>query len=258
MQEIDKIGEVKYNNFGSRMKVVGFRKYSDVDIYFEDYNWTRYNVQYNKFISGQLKCPYEPRIYGVGYIGEGKHDTRENGKMTKCYKVWQSMLQRCYDIKYKNKKNTYKDVIVCKEWLCFQNFAEWYEENYYEVEDEIMALDKDILIKGNKIYSPQTCVFVPNRINSLFTKADINRGEYPIGINYREKCDKLYVSCNDCNGKKKHLGVFKPNQVEEAFQCYKQYKEKIIKQVADDYYSQGLIPKKLYDAMYRYKVEITD
>ena len=56
----------------------------------------------------------------------------------------------------------------------------------------------------------------------------------------------------------KLLGTFKTNQVEEAFQCYKQFKEKVIKQVADDYYSKGLIPKELYDAMYRYEVEITD
>ena len=76
------------------------------------------------------------------------------------------------------------------EWLNFQNFAEWYEKNYYEIPGEIMCLDKDILIKRNKTYSPETCVFVSNRINNLFVKNDYNRGEYPIGVNLYKRTNK--------------------------------------------------------------------
>ena len=155
---------------------------------------------------------------------------------------------------------TYKGCKVEDYLLNFQNMSEWLDENYYEVPGEVMHLDKDILCKGNKIYSRETCIFVPQRINSLFIKRDKLRGDYPIGISYHKRDNILEVWCRTIeeDSKGNYLGRFKPNQVEEAFQCYKTFKENYIKQVADDYYSQGLIPKKLYDAMYRYEVEITD
>jgi hypothetical protein len=119
-----------------------------------------------------------------------------------------------------------------------------------------MALDKDILVKGNKIYSPNTCIFVPQEINSLFVKNDRNRGEMPIGIYYddfKNYTKKYKVSINKQN-KRVYLGYFKT--LEEAFEKYKFEKELYIKEVAD-YYKQ-YIPIKLYEAMYRWIVEIDD
>ena len=168
------------------------------------------------------------------------------------------MLRRCYSEDYKNKKPTYIGCEVYNEWLNFQNFAKWFEENYYEIEGETIALDKDILVKNNKIYSPNTCVFVPERINTLFTKADKSRGKLPIGIvednrthHFRARCSTL-----DENGKIKRveLGSYKTH--EEAFIHYKQFKENYIKQVADEY--KPYIPKELYEAMYRWEVDIDD
>ena len=199
-------------------------------------------------------------VYGVGYIGVGKYKSTEKGKATRCYKTWSHMLERCYDKKYHKKESTYIDCIVCEEWHNFQNFAKWYEENYYEVENEKMNLDKDILFKGNKIYSPQTCIFVPNRINVLFTKSNKVRGEYPIGIHkYSE--NRIRVLCSIYNKEKArkvkiHLGCFSINEPFKAFTCYKNFKENYIKQVADEY--KELIPLKLYKAMYEYQVEIND
>ena len=97
------------------------------------------------------------------------------------------MLTRCYSDKYKKKKPTYEDCKVYEELLNFQNFAKWDSENYYEIEGETMCLDKDILVKHNKIYSPETCVYVPNTINVLFTKSDKIRGNTPIGVNEQKK-----------------------------------------------------------------------
>ena len=204
--------------------------------------------------------------YGIGYIGDGKYKSRdENKKKTKAYNTWSHMLRRCYDPYYLNEHPTYRDCIVCEEWHNFQNFAKWYEENYYECNDEQMQLDKDILIKGNKIYSPNTCILVPKRINSLLTKSDALRGEYPIGVYYRFKKVEQYeyhyleVGCGVIeNGKKKHkvlktLPLDKPFQ---AFSIYKQFKEKYIKQIADEY--KELIPQKLYEALYKWEVEIND
>lgn len=256
--KIDRVGEENYNNFGSKMIIINYRKRKDIDVCFPKYNWIAKNVRYDYFKEGKIKCPYERRTYGVGYLGEGKYKSRINNKKTKCYSAWKSMLQRCYDPKYHEKEPTYKNCKVRDEWLNFQNFAKWYYNNYYEIEGEIMHLDKDILVKGNKIYSAENCIFIPGRINTLFTKCDKVRGEYPIGVSlckngkYRAYCHVYNFKEN--KSKKIHLGVY--NIPEQAFEVYKEFKENYIKQVADYYKSK--IPSKLYDTMYNYEVEITD
>ena len=256
--KINRTSEINYNNFGSEMIIVEYRGALDMDVYFPEYDWTAKSVQYDNFKNGNIKCPYERRYYGIGYIGEGKYKVCENGKITKCYNAWKSMLQRCHDEKYHKKQPTYIDCEVSEEWLNFQNFAKWYYNNYYEIEGEKMCLDKDILYKGNKIYSPENCVFVPNNINVLFTKSDKARGKTAIGTT-SYKNEKYRAQCNIINpetgkSKKKHLGVYDTEQ--EAFEVYKYYKEKNIKEVAD--YYKDKIPTKLYNAMYDYEVEITD
>ena len=258
--KLDRTGEKRLNNFGSKMVIASYRTKRDIDVYFPQYNWTAKNLNYDNFKRGNIKCPYEPRIYGIGYLGEGKYKIHDkNGKLTKCYKVWHSMLERCYDSKYKEKHLTYKNCKVCDEWLCFQNFAEWYYNNYYEIEGRKMMLDKDILHKGNKVYSPENCVFVPNNINTLFIKNDKSRGEYPIGVSYNKRDKKFSAQCSIYNfeeNKKeyKYLGYYETP--EQAFNSYKQFKENYIKQIADCY--KDRIPTKLYDALYNYEVEITD
>jgi hypothetical protein len=203
--------------------------------------------------------------YGIGYMGDGKYKSKdENKKKTKAYNTWSHMLRRCYDPYFLNEHPTYIDCYVCEEWHNFQNFAKWFYENYYECNDEQMQLDKDILIKGNKIYSPNTCILVPKRINCLFTKSDASRGEYPIGVYYKFKKVGQYeyhyleVSCSVMkNGKKgKVLKTLPLNKPFQAFSIYKQFKEKYIKQIADEY--KGLIPQKLYEALYKWEVEIND
>ena len=255
----DRIGEKRINNFGSKMVITKYRKYSDIDVYFPEYNWIAKGTQYINFKNGNIKCPYEKRTYEVGYIGEGEYKVKENGKQTKYYKVWHSMLQRCYSEEYHKKYPTYVGCEVDKEWLNFQEYGKWFERNYYEIEGEQMCLDKDILVKHNKIYSPDTCIFVPHNINVLFTKRDNNRGDYPLGVSYNKQDKKFQATCSIYDFKEnktqlKHLGYY--NTPEKAFETYKQFKEKHIKKVAD--YYKGLIPKKLYDSMYNYKVDIND
>ena len=113
-------------------------------------------------------------------------------------------------------------------------------------------MDKDILIKGNKIYSSETCVFVPERINLLFIKNDRIRGDLPIGVSYDG--NRYKSQCK--NGTHKYIRLGTYDTPEEAFQIYKQYKENVIKDVANEY--KGKIPEKLYNALMNYKVEITD
>ena len=167
------------------------------------------------------------------------------------------MLQRCYDPKYQKEEPTYKGCKVEDYLLNFQNMGEWIESNYYEISGETMCLDKDILYKGNKVYSRETCIFVPKRINSLFTKRDNARGDSPIGV-YPVPSGNYQVHCNNGYGKLDYLGTYLTK--EEAFQVYKQYKEKVIKETIDSY--KGKIPELFYsrlrEAMYNYEVSIND
>ena len=251
---IDRTGEINYNSFGSKMEIITYRNARDIDVYFEEYDWIYYNIDYKGFKKGQLKCPYEPRTCNIGYLGEGKYGKYENNKNTKNYDGWRNMLKRCYNPKDKQySRYGGRGVTVCDNWLNFQNYAEWRENNFYQVNDEKMQLDKDILFKGNKIYSPETCIFVPQRINELFVKSDKTRGDLPIGVR-QLPYNKFQAYYNNYNGKFISLGVY--DTPEEAFLSYKQFKENLIKQVADEY--KPYIPKELYEAMYRYEVEIDD
>ena len=252
---MDRVGEIGYNNFGTKMIIIKYVKSKEIYVEFQDEHKFIKRASYDNFKIGNVKNPYDKKFFGVGYFGEGKYKSRINKEYTKEYGIWKAMLERCYSKEKRYKNPTYEDCTVCKEWHNFQNFAKWYEENYYEIEGEKMCLDKDILVKGNKIYSPSTCIFVPERINTLFCKSKKSRGDLPIGVRWNKSKGKFETNISIDN-KQTYLGSF--NTIEEAFQCYKTFKENYIKQVADDYYSQKLIPKKLYDAMYRYEVEITD
>ena len=256
-KSIDRTGEKNINTFGSEMVIVGYRNTMDIDVYFSKYDCTFKNATYQSFKNGQIRCPYERRVYGIGYIGEGKYKAKENGKRTRVYDAWYSMLKRCYSDKLHEKHPTYKNCSVTEKWHNFQNFGKWFDNNYYEVTGEEMCLDKDILIKGNKIYSSDTCIFVPHAINSLFVKRDNDRGESVIGTTpfkgkYVAQCSLINPETGKT--KREYLGLY--NTELEAFEVYKYYKEKNIKEVAD--YYKDLIPDKLYNAMYEYEVEITD
>ena len=254
---IDRTGEMNINSFESKMVIIEYRGNKDVDIYFPEYDWTFEHARYDAFKKGNVKCPYERRYFGKGYLGEGEYKMSENNKHKKEYLIWHSMLQRCYDPKRQEEYPTYKDCMVEDYLLNFQNICKWLENNYYEIPGETMCLDKDILCKGNKIYSRETCIFVPERINTLFTKRDNDRGDCPVGV--RENSSGNYQAyCNDKNGKAVTLGTY--SSKEEAFYRYKEYKERVIKEVIDSY--KGKIPEPFYsrlkEAMYNYEVEIDD
>ena len=256
-KKINRVGEEGINKFGSKMIIKEYRKYKDIDVYFPKYNWVFKHTQYTHFKNGNIKCPYEPRYYDKGYLGEGKYKVWENGKTTDEYNIWYNMLKRCYDPKCHKEYPTYKGCRVEDYLLNFQNMGEWIKENYYEIPGEKMCLDKDILCKGNKVYSRETCIFVPERINTLFVKRDNNRGKDPIGI-YQLSSGNYQVQCNNEYGKYVYLGTYSTK--EEACRVYKEYKEKVIKKVIDSY--EEKIPEPYYtrlkEAMYNYKVEIDD
>ena len=246
-------GEIRINTYGSTMILTKYRSSRDVDVYFPEYNYTARRVYYATFTRGSLRCPYERRTYGIGYLGEGQHETCKDGRNTRVYDTWVRMLQRCYDPVYQAKHPTYRGCQVYSEWHNFQTFADWYEANYYEIPGQVMNLDKDILYKGNKIYSPGTCAFVSQDINKLFTKRDACRNGLPVGVTQAKGRNSYRAQCN-INGEKRHLGDFSTE--DEAFLVYKQFKEDYIQTVADLY--KQYLPFNLYQAMMSYEVEIED
>lgn len=253
-QKIDRTGEIKINNQGCLMKIIKYNNRRNIDIQFED-GIILFNKRYDVFKKGQIKNPYFPEIYGVGYFGENNSNIKTNSEE---YYYWNNMLKRCYSLKYQKEQITYIDCKVCNEWLNFQNFVKWFRKNYYRIENERMQLDKDILIKNNKIYSPDTCIFVPQNINNLFTKRQNKRGDLPIGVTYYKRNNKYGAQCCHLEkGKSRYLGLY--DTPEEAFDMYKTEKERYIKKVADEYKSKyPQFPQRLYEAMYNYVVEITD
>lgn len=251
-----RIGEQNYNHQGELMTIVEYENNTNVIVLFNETNTVK-SCRYIQFSSGSLKDNYYPSVERVGCIGNTT--VKQSGKIKHSYVTWKNMLRRCYDEKYLKNNSTYIGCSVCKEWLCFENFEKWYNENYYEIEDEKMNLDKDILIKGNKVYSPNTCIFVPKRINVLFVTKTNYRGKYPIGVYIDKKVNKFAaMACVglDEHGKKNKIYKGYYDNPADAFYTYKKIKEDSIKQVADEY--KNKIPQKLYDAMYRYEVEITD
>lgn len=251
---IDRIGEIRENRYGSKMKLIDYNKGSDVMVEFLDKPYRVYTT-YQHFKDGCVVSIYDRTVCGVGYIGDIMPN---NYNKEYSYKIWHDILHRCYDPKKKEKLPTYIDCSVCEEWHSYSNFKKWFDKNYYELPtdfNERTELDKDILIKGNKIYSPSTCIFVPRKINTLFTKRKADRGNTPIGVHYRYGRYETVLSATIL-GKTTTtvVGIYKT--AEEAFLAYKDFKENYIKQVAD-YYKQ-YIPQKLYNALYNYQVEITD
>lgn len=210
-----------------------------------DFSPIPYNFIYNK--SGCPICAKEALKHII--FGVGVNDLPNESK-TYAYVVWRSMIARCYSEKELQKNPAYEGCTVCEEWTLFSNFKKWFIDTYKDG----CQLDKDIIKKGNKTYCPEFCCWVPRRVNVLLTNRRRFRGNEPVGVSmlYPGK----YVAMYNLNGKLTRIGLYKTSG--EAYLAYKQAKEAHIKDVAQEYYDRGEITKRVYDALMRYKVEITD
>lgn len=256
-----RLGIEKYNKKGYLMKCIKYNSYNDILVEFQDKYKAIIHTSWKNFINGTARNPYEPTVLNIGIIGN-KFPSINNGKITKEYNIWHAMINRCFNPKFKQDNPTYIDVTCCEAWLLYENFYEWLhsQENFEQwLNGEQWALDKDILVKGNKIYSPETCILIPIYINSIFTSSDKIRGDLPIGVSKREDRDgymaQIIYGRKDNRAKKSAYSY--PTQ-EEAFNAYKKAKESYIKQIAQEEYNKGNITKKCYYAMMNYQVEITD
>jgi len=190
-------------------------------------------------------------VFGVG-VNDWVGNISVGGKKIREYQLWQNMLERCFDEKLKQRQPTYEGVSCSKDWLSMTKFIEDVSQMKGFGFDG-WALDKDILQKGSKLYSKTTCCFVPAEVNSLLTKCDKARGEYPVGVYFHKPSGKFTAQLA-INRKTKYLGLF-PTP-EEAFQAYKAAKEACIKAVAEKWKDQ--LDERVYQALLNYTVDITD
>jgi len=250
--KIARIGERNLNRYGTEMMVYSYRDSNNISVRFCDENSCVVDTSYRHFKNGHVQNPFDKSVRGIGFIGLGPHQSFRDNKLTSVYLTWANMISRCYSTTAKECYPSYAKCTVVLEWHNFQNFARWYEENFYQIQGEAMELDKDILVKGNKIYSPSTCCIVPKSINSLFSHMS-KKKKLPIGISKKGK-SKYTVQCRNRTNGNLYLGLF--GGLDEAFIAYKTFKENLIKEVAEEHKSK--IPVVLYDALIKYNVEEND
>lgn len=164
-------------------------------------------------------------IHGVAFNSRGKYKTSNEHKIV--YRAWRNMLERCYSKHIHDKHPTYIGCAVSDEWLDYQDFAEWFESNEYA--KKAYQLDKDLLFPNNKVYSPQTCCFVPSELNSLLLDSAAARNDNPQGVSFNKPMNKYFASIK-INNMKTHLGYFYRSQ--DAYQVYKAAKEAHVKEKA--------------------------
>lgn len=245
---MSRIGEKYLTKEGYSIEIVEKLDKSKYTIKFNDNNYLVKNLFFSKIKNGSIPNPEHKTVFGVGFIGIGRFSTSFNKKPLKIYQAWHSIMRRSYSDVFHKNNPSYINCSVDPCWHNFQNFAQWYEKNYIKE----FELDKDILIKGNKIYGPDTCCFIPKEINMLFTLRSNNRGNCLLGVKLQKS--GRYRSVISINSEIVNLGTFDTEL--EAFNVYKKRKEEIITLLAFKYKKQ--LTNSTFTALLNYKIEITD
>lgn len=206
---------------------------------------------------GTVKDLLLPKVCGIGFIGDGPHAAYScKGEVAEwAYMKWQNMLERCYDPATEQQAQCYSGVTVCEEWFNYQNFAEW-AKLQHGYGNRTWAMEKDLLIKGNRHYAPDRCCFLPQVLNNQMLKSEKARGNYPIGVTLNKPNGKFiaHLHGHKEGSKTAHIGIF--NTPEAAFYAYKHEKEKKLKKLANEW--RDRIDPRAYEALMNYEVEITD
>ena len=247
----DCVGKVCKSKSSGDFKIVKYNDCYDVEILFLETGYEK-SARLDHIKSGKVKDPSSPSVFGVGIVGT-KYPISECGVHTKEYRLWKHMLERCCSDTYKKKNPTYIGCEVSDNFKSYEYFYEWCHKQI-GFGNEGWHLDKDLLVKGNKVYSEHTSVFLPKEINVALTKSTASRGEHLIGVYWHKRNMAFVAMVNINKGTQEHLGYFKTEI--EAFNAYKQAKESFVKEQAEKYKSQ--IDPRAYNALMNYQVEITD
>ena len=247
----DCVGKVCKSKSSGDFKILKYNDRANVEIQFLN---TGYEVvvRLDHIKSGKVKDPHSPSVCGVGISGT-KYPITIDSVKTKEYGLWKDMLTRCYSDTCKKKQPTYEGCKVSETFKSYEYFYEWCNSQVgFDVKG--FDLDKDLLIKGNKVYSENTCIFIPREINTLLVKRKASRGKYLIGVYWSNTSKTFIARVKKNKGKSEWLGSFKTEL--EAFEAYKQAKESFIKEQANNWKDQ--IDERAYNALMNYTVEITD
>lgn len=254
----DRIGKTNINNQNCKMTIIKYEDSNNIIVEFDDPFHTQKKTTWRRFETGAIKNPNLPTVCGVGIVSD-RIPIMDGNKKIKEYTIWSGIINRCTKDNSSNRSKTYASCSVCDEWLFFPNFYQWItaQSNYEKWKNNTgWHLDKDIIIKGNKVYSPETCCLVPHYINTIFKSTKVRRGKLPIGVS-KDRNGKYFAQCgNPFTGANDHLGTY--DSIEEAFTAYKVHREMLIKQLAQREFDSGNISKECYIAMSNYQVEITD
>ena len=232
-----KIGDIFTTKYSGDCRVIAYYAWNNITVEFIKTKFKINTTSYRLSI-GMVKDPFYPRVFGIGYIGEGEYSQTNNRKLSN---LWTNMLSRCYS----GRDSAYLNIKVCKKWHNFQNFCEditkmpnWNEKGF--------DLDKDWRIIGSKIYSPKSCSFVPKYIN-YFMKTYYNNyyETLPLGVSKRHG---KYIAQIQFKGTHKFLGYF--TSAEQAGKMYNKHKTKFAKQLANKY------KKVLHKDVYKNLMEI--
>ena len=251
----DCVGKICKSNLSGDFKIVKYNDAHNVDVQFLKTGFEMV-AQLGHIRSGEVKDPYSPSVYGVGIIGT-KYPITINGVNTKEYDLWHSMLRRCYSDNSKKKRPTYEGCEVSDKFKRYEYFYEWCNEQIgfgVDGNGNSFQLDKDLLVKGNKVYSEDTCVFIPKEINLLLTKCIASRGEHFIGVSWSNISKTFVAIVRKNKGKQECLGYFKTEI--EAFNAYKKAKESFVKEQANKW--KGKVDPRAYEALVNYTVDIDD
>ena len=182
----------------------------------------------------QVDIPSQKLVWGFGIndVSNVTHYIPNTKKRTNCpyYQRWHGMLSRCYSDQYKKRYPTYLDVTCSESWRFFSDFKSWMEkQKWYGYE-----LDKDILVEGNKIYSPDTCIFVPQHINKLFNLKLSSTDNTFKGVSINPKGNNKFRARIRYKGKTLGLGSFAT--LEEAQEAWLSFCRNKIREAGDEYY----------------------
>lgn len=190
-------------------------------------------------------------VCGVG-INDKTRPCEIAGKKEKEYNIWVNMLLRCYSKKIHDKKETYIECNISENFKSYSYFYDWCQ-NQVGFDFDNFHIDKDLLVKGNKLYSEDTCIFLPFDINQFLPKHELKRGPYPIGVTFDKSSGRFRSSVN-FDKKKINLGFFDDPYF--AYLQYKEEKEKFAKILASRY--KGVIDERAYSALMNYTIDIND
>ena len=251
-ETIDKyVGKVFDSRNYGKFTVLAYNGTNDVLIKFLDTGYET-SVFSNQVRTGSVLDYRKPTTCGVGFIDvEGASIGRN---MTKWYTAWNNMMNRCYNENTRHISKTYEDCYVSESWKYLSNFKEWYNSQR-GCDQDGWHIDKDLLIKGNKVYSAETCLLLPPQINTLIVGADAIRGDLPKGV-YLDKGHKTprYRARVSQDGKRVCYGSY--SNLEDAWLAYKEAKEAWIKVVAERW--KDKIDPRAYNALLNYTVEWDD